>query len=112
VFACGDVADWLRPPLGRVRVEHWTSAAGQARSVAHAIVGELLPYDDPPFFWSDQCGLRLQYVGHAESWHSIEIDGDRDAFTARFLDVNGRLLAALTANRTAQTAALRRQLAA
>ena len=112
VYACGDVADWLRPSLGRVRVEHWTSAAGQARSVARAIAGEPVPYDDPPYFWSDQCGLRLQYVGHAETWHAVELDGDRAAFTARFLDRSGRLLAALTANRTTETAALRRELAA
>ena len=35
VFACGDVASWWRASAGRhVRVEHWTSAAGQARAVA------------------------------------------------------------------------------
>ena len=25
------------------------------------------PYDDTPYFWSDQFGLRLQHVGHAET---------------------------------------------
>src|SRR5207248_5128959 len=45
VYACGDVAAWWRPSLGRrLRVEHWTSAAGQARAVASAIAGELEPY--------------------------------------------------------------------
>jgi 3-phenylpropionate/trans-cinnamate dioxygenase ferredoxin reductase subunit len=112
VYACGDVAAWLRPSLGRIRVEHWTSAAGQARTVAHTIAGQPQPYDDPPYFWSDQFGLRLQYVGHAESWHAVEVDGDPDAFTARYLDEEGRLIAALTANRAAETASLRRELAA
>jgi len=112
VYACGDVAAWQRPSLGRVRVEHWTSAAGQARTVAHAITGELRPYDEPPYFWSDQFGLRLQYVGHAEAWHAIALDGDADAFTARYVDPRGRLLAALTANRPAETATLRHELAA
>jgi 3-phenylpropionate/trans-cinnamate dioxygenase ferredoxin reductase subunit len=111
VYACGDVAAWARPSLGRVRFEHWTSAAGQARTVARAIAGELHPYDDPPYFWSDQGDLRLQYVGHAESWQAVTIDGSPEAFTARYLDAEGRLLAALTANRTTETAALRRQLA-
>lgn len=112
VYACGDVAAWQRPSLGRVRIEHWTSAAGQARAVAHAIVGDPTPYDETPYFWSDQFGLRLQHVGHAESWHAVELDGTDDSFTARYLDEHGRLLAALAANRPAETAALRRELAA
>ena len=76
-YACGDVATWFRPSLGRhVRVEHWTSAAGQARAVASAIAGEPVPYDESPYFWSDQFGLRLQHVGHAESWDSVVLDGE------------------------------------
>ena len=45
VYACGDVAAWHRPSLGRVRIEHWTSAAGQGRAVAHAIAGDPSPFD-------------------------------------------------------------------
>jgi 3-phenylpropionate/trans-cinnamate dioxygenase ferredoxin reductase subunit len=111
VFACGDVASWKRD--GRhVRVEHWTSAAGQARAVAAAITGAEEPLADAPYFWSDQFGLRLQYVGHATSWHAVVIEGDESSFTARYHDRDGRLLAALAANRTADIAALRRELAA
>ena len=113
VYACGDVASWWRPSLGRhVRVEHWTSAAGQARAVASAIVGEPEPFDEPSFFWSDQFGLRLQHVGHAESWHAVELDGTDDAFTARYRDDSGHLLAGLAVNRARDLAALRRELAA
>jgi 3-phenylpropionate/trans-cinnamate dioxygenase ferredoxin reductase component len=113
VYACGDVASWWRPSLGRhVRVEHWTSAAGQARAVASAIVGDPEPYDEPSFFWSDQFGLRLQHVGHAEAWHGVELDGAEDAFTARYVDESGQLLAALAANRPRELAAFRRALAA
>jgi 3-phenylpropionate/trans-cinnamate dioxygenase ferredoxin reductase subunit len=113
VFACGDVAAWWRPSLGRrLRVEHWTSAAGQARAVAAAIAGEPEPYDEQPYFWSDQFGLRLQHVGHAESWHAVVLDGDESAFTARYVDRRGRLLAALAANSASSVAGLRRELAA
>jgi 3-phenylpropionate/trans-cinnamate dioxygenase ferredoxin reductase component len=113
VYACGDVASWWRPSLGRrLRVEHWTSAAGQARAVAAAIVGERDAYDEPPYFWSDQFGLRLQYVGHAESWHAVVLEGDEEAFTARYVDGEGRLLAALAANRARAVPLLRRELAA
>ncbi len=113
VYACGDVASTFRPGLGRrVRVEHWTSAAGQGAAVAHAILGRDEPHDDPPFFWSDQLGLRLQYVGHGEGWTRAEVDGDPASFSVRYLDENGRLVAGLLANRPRETAALRRELAA
>jgi NADPH-dependent 2,4-dienoyl-CoA reductase/sulfur reductase-like enzyme len=113
VYACGDVAAWYRPRLGgRVRLEHWTSAAGQARAVAHAIAGELRVYDEPPYFWSDQFGLRLQHVGHADAWHSVELEGGEDSFVARYLDEHGQTLAALAGNRPAEVATLRRDLAA
>ncbi|HYY77264.1 MAG TPA: FAD-dependent oxidoreductase [Gaiellaceae bacterium] len=113
VYACGDVASSWRPSISRsVRVEHWTSAAGQAAAVAHAILGRERPYDDLPYFWSDQFGLRLQHVGHAEDWAAVELEGDADAFGARYLDGEGRLLAALLANRPREVGALRRELAA
>ena len=113
IYACGDVASWWRPSLGRhLRVEHWTSAAGQARAVATAIVGEPEAFDEPSFFWSDQFGLRLQHVGHAAAWHEVELDGTEEAFTARYVDGDGHLLAALTANRSRELPGLRRELAA
>jgi 3-phenylpropionate/trans-cinnamate dioxygenase ferredoxin reductase subunit len=112
LYACGDVASALRPSLGtHLRVEHWTSAAGQAVAVAHAILGRERPYDELPYFWSDQFGLRLQHVGHAEECASVEIDGDPGSFTARYRDADGRLLAALAANRPRTVGALRRELA-
>jgi 3-phenylpropionate/trans-cinnamate dioxygenase ferredoxin reductase subunit len=112
VYACGDVASGWRPSLGRhVRVEHWTSAAGQAASVARAILGREAPYDDLPYFWSDQFGLRLQHVGHAEEWAAVEIDGSSDSFSVRYLDQQGELVAALLANRPREVGAIRRELA-
>ena len=113
ILACGDVASWYRPSAGkRLRVEHWTSAAGQAKAVASTIVGEPDPYDEAPYFWSDQFGLRLQHVGHADEWYAVVLDGDEDAFTARYVDHDGRLLAALAVNQARAVPALRRELAA
>jgi 3-phenylpropionate/trans-cinnamate dioxygenase ferredoxin reductase component len=113
IYACGDVASSWRPSLGRrLRVEHWTNAAGQAAAVARTILGEESVHDDVPFFWSDQFGLRLQYVGFASEWERVEIEGLDDSFSVRYLDGKGRLLAALAANRPAEIAALRRELAA
>ena len=112
VYACGDVASSWRQSLGaHVRVEHWTSAAGQASAVAHAILGRERPYDDLPYFWSDQFGLRLQHVGHAERPATTEIDGHGDCVTARYRDPEGRLVAALAINRPREVGPLRRELA-
>jgi 3-phenylpropionate/trans-cinnamate dioxygenase ferredoxin reductase component len=113
VFACGDVARAWRPSLDEsVRVEHWTSAAGQAAAVAHAILGRTRPYDDVPYFWSDQFGLRLQHVGHPHGWETTDIDGDEDSFCARFHDGDGRLVGALVANRPREVGELRREVLA
>jgi NADPH-dependent 2,4-dienoyl-CoA reductase/sulfur reductase-like enzyme len=112
VYACGDVALAWRPSLStHLRVEHWTSAAGQAAAVAHAILGNERPYDEVPYFWSDQCGLRLQHVGHAEAPATTDITGTPDSFTAHYREADGRLLAALAANNPAAIGPLRRELA-
>jgi NADPH-dependent 2,4-dienoyl-CoA reductase/sulfur reductase-like enzyme len=113
VFACGDVASAWRPSMGaHVRVEHWTSAAGQAAAVAHAILGRTRPYDDLPYFWSDQFGLRLQHVGHPHGWETTEVEGDEGSFCVRFLDGGRRLLGALVANRPREIGPLRREVLA
>jgi 3-phenylpropionate/trans-cinnamate dioxygenase ferredoxin reductase subunit len=113
IYACGDVARAWRPRLGSaVRVEHWTNAAGQGAAVARTILGRDAPYDDVPYFWSDQFGLRLQYVGHVDSWSSVELDGGEESFSALYRDSSGQLLAALLANRGLEVGAVRRELAA
>ena len=87
VYACGDVARSMHPLLGRhVRVEHWADAASQGTVVAEAILGIDQAPRELPLFWSDQFGLRLQYVGHAPEWSAVELDGDPDEFRALYLD--------------------------
>jgi 3-phenylpropionate/trans-cinnamate dioxygenase ferredoxin reductase subunit len=113
IFAAGDVAEAWHPLLGRrLRVEHWTSAAGQGAAVAHAILGEERPHAALPYFWSDQFGLRLQYVGHAESWAAVELEGEPGSFVARYRDEHGTSVAALAVNRPAEVGQLRNELAA
>ena len=107
VYACGDVAHF-----GGSRVEHWTSASGQAATVAATILGESRPYVDTPYFWSDQFGVRLQMVGSTAGCDIVEIEGGNDSFAARYTDAEGRIRAVLLANRPREIAAARRELAA
>jgi NADPH-dependent 2,4-dienoyl-CoA reductase/sulfur reductase-like enzyme len=107
VYACGDVA-----AFGRNRVEHWTAAAGQGATVARTILGEPAPFAELPYFWSDQFGLRLQMIGDRSAAATTEFEGDHESFSVRYLDASGRTVAALLANRGAQVALVRRELAA
>jgi 3-phenylpropionate/trans-cinnamate dioxygenase ferredoxin reductase subunit len=106
VYACGDVAG----VEGR-RVEHWTDAAGQAASVARAILGRTQPHNAAPYFWSDQFGLRLQFVGEARGWATVDLAGAADSFVARYRDASGRLVAGLAANDAPALPTLRAELA-
>ena len=101
VFAAGDVAATLDPRTGRhLPGSHWEAAARQGARAARAMLG-LDPGDQPPSsFWSDQYGIRIQYLGQARGADEVQIDGDPDArdFTATFLTA-GRPVAALLVNR-------------
>jgi 3-phenylpropionate/trans-cinnamate dioxygenase ferredoxin reductase component len=111
VFACGDVAARWHPALGRhLRLEHWTSAASTAVAVAHTIVGHKPEPVPTPYFWSDQFGLRLQYVGFAHTWDRVVLEGDEDSLTARYLSADAQPLAVLLVNRPHEIARFRREL--
>ncbi len=106
VFACGDVATF-----DGQRVEHWTSASGQATAVASAILGTPRPYTATPYFWSDQFGLRLQMVGTTVGWANVQLDGGPESFRARYVDAEGKPVAVLLGNRPTEVATARRELA-
>jgi NADPH-dependent 2,4-dienoyl-CoA reductase/sulfur reductase-like enzyme len=82
VFAAGDVARWKNELFGaRMRVEQWTNAAEQARHVAEAIAGEDAgaPYRGINYFWSDQYGTRIQFMGIRDADEVVIVDGSVDA---------------------------------
>ncbi len=86
VWAAGDIARFPYAPTGEsVRIEHWAVAQRMGRIAALNILGRDLAFASPPFFWSTQFDVTINYVGHAESWDRIDIAGDlgkRDATLA------------------------------
>lgn len=79
VYAAGDVARWEDVHEGRsVRVEHWVLAQRHGQHIARNILGGDEPFIDVPFFWSGHHDMKIRYMGHAEGWDEMEIDGDVD----------------------------------
>lgn len=64
VYAAGDITAFHHPLFDRrLRLESWRHAQNHGNAVGKAMCGDALPYDDIPWFWTDQHGVNLQVVG-------------------------------------------------
>lgn len=96
IFAAGDVANHYHPVFARhIRVEHWQNAMRQGANAAKNMLGQRVPYDDIPWFWSDQYDANIQYAGHHTSYEELIVRGRLDDISYAAFYINGGLIDAV-----------------
>jgi 3-phenylpropionate/trans-cinnamate dioxygenase ferredoxin reductase component len=110
VFAAGDAAATYDHRVGRhVAGSHWEAAGRQAVRAARSMLGLEPGTVELSSFWTDQYGIRIQYLGNAALADAIVIDGDpeRRNFTATFTQ-QASPVAALLVDRQRSLPAMRK----
>jgi len=77
VYAAGDIArfpDWRTGEP--IRIEHWRLAQQHGRAAARNMLGADAEFTSAPFFWTNQGGPSLGYVGYTRGWDEIIYQGD------------------------------------
>jgi 3-phenylpropionate/trans-cinnamate dioxygenase ferredoxin reductase subunit len=100
IYAAGDVASQWDAASGRhLRRETWENAKDQAVAAARAMLALAPPAPSVPWFWTDQCGLNVQFAGDMAAPEWI-VRGSLDAppCTLFGIDREGTLVAAITIN--------------
>jgi 3-phenylpropionate/trans-cinnamate dioxygenase ferredoxin reductase subunit len=101
VFAAGDVTAFHHPLFGqRLRLESWRHAQNHGLAVGQAMAGGTAPYDDVPWFWTDQFGVNLQVTGlPAEAARTIvRVDAPPRGFVAVHLTSDDHVIGVTAAN--------------
>jgi hypothetical protein len=93
-------------------VEHWDNALRAPAVAAATLLGGEGAYDPVPYFWSEQLGRLVQYVGHHGPADSLVLRGDPSGSEWSVCWMSGeRLAATLTSGRPRDIAHSRRVIA-
>jgi NADPH-dependent 2,4-dienoyl-CoA reductase/sulfur reductase-like enzyme len=117
IVAVGDCAAWLDGRSGQhERVEHWTGALERPKVAVAALLsgGSGSSPVAPPYFWSDQYDVRIQFAGTTRHGDEVTVqigDPAQRSFLATY-HRDGELVAVLGMNQVRQFTRWRRQLAA
>ena len=96
VFAAGDcMAFWSLRYQRRLRFEHWDMALRAPAVLAGNLLGAADAYDPVPYFWSEQFGRMIQYVGFHGAADRMIVRGDPAGQRWGVCWLNGDLLVAL-----------------
>lgn len=97
IYAAGDIATFPDFRTGsNIRVEHWRLAMQLGRTAGANMAGKQTKYEEVPFFWTQQAGMSLRYVGYVREWDEIIIDGNlaHKDFIAYYIKNNSVMAAA------------------
>ena len=95
IYAAGDVASYPYWQTGRrMRVEHYMTAMDQGSYSAFNMLGKMVPFGNVPFFWTRNFNKTVQYIGYAQDFDEVHIEGDvmANKFVAYYIK-NGKILA-------------------
>ncbi len=108
LYAAGDIARYPTPN-GPQRIEHWKVAGQQGHVAGLNMSGKQQAYENVPFFWTNQQGTRINYIGHADKFDDIIYDGnpETDESFLAFYVQNDAVKAVAGVKRDPDIAALR-----
>jgi NADPH-dependent 2,4-dienoyl-CoA reductase/sulfur reductase-like enzyme len=117
VLGAGDVVSWPHPLADgeQICVEHWTVAAEHGQLAGRNVLrdaAEREPHIAPPYFWSDQYGVKIQAVGfpgRAGRLEVLEASHDRSRLVCAG-ERDGRLVGVIAINAAKRLGWYRRQL--
>ncbi len=89
IYACGDCTNHPNKILNtRLRLESVHNAVEQSKSVASMILGNPEPYNQVPWFWSDQYNIKLQIAGIFGEYDNCLVTGSKESFSLSFFTDN------------------------